>query len=131
VTADIPGLAEVARAATSVGDVQSAVIFVVDPEGENLRLAAASGIDGSPLDGLVAAVANPAHPVARAVRDDGPTFDVLPMNPGGPKLRSHLPLRVSNRTVGVLAVAHDAPVDDEERAQLIGLAEEAATAIGD
>jgi GAF domain-containing protein len=125
-----PALAEVAQAATSVGDIESAVIFVVEPDVGILELAAAAGISGPPLDGLVAAVGNPAHPVARAVGDDGPTFDVLPMNPGGPKLRSHLPLRAGGETVGVLAVAHDAPLNGEERAELMALAAAAAAAIG-
>jgi len=51
------------------------------------------------------------------------------MAPGGPKLRSHLPLvAASGQAVGVLAVSHDSPLDEEQRAQLIELAARAATA---
>ncbi len=56
----------------------------------------------------------PSHPVARTAADGLAAFDVLPMAPGGPKLRSHVPLvaRVDggDRILGVLAVAHDAPM---------------------
>jgi hypothetical protein len=96
----------------------------------SLELIAAAGIEGPPLDGLVAAVQNPAHPVARAVSDPGPTFDVRPMNPGGPALRSHLPLRTVARggvTLGVLALAHESPLGDPERAQVTELAARAAS----
>jgi len=119
----------IVRDAVTVGDIGSAVIFVVAPGSTDLQLAAAAGIEGPALDGLVAAVQNPVHPVARSLGDDGPTFDVLPMNPGGPRLRSHLPLRVDLRAVGVLAVAHDSPLDEEQRARLRALAGEAAAAL--
>jgi GNAT superfamily N-acetyltransferase len=118
--------------ALAIGDIQSAAIFVVASGGGDLKLAAAAGIEGPPLEGLVNAVRNPAHPVARALTDDGPTFDVLPVNRGGPRLRSHLPLLLhgdgSRRAVGVLAVAHDQPLADADRGRLIGLADAAAAA---
>jgi hypothetical protein len=91
------------------------------PGSANLELAAAAGIEGPPLDGLVAAVQSPMHPIARAMDDTAPTFDVRPMNPGGPALRSHLPLG----GFGVLAVAHDTSLDQVARD---ALAELAATA---
>jgi hypothetical protein len=123
----------VARAAIEIGDVQSAAVFVVGPL-PALELGAAAGISGPPLDGLVAAVRNPDHPVARTLHDDGPTFDVPPMAPGGPALRSHLPLVRSadgdQRAVGVLAVAHDRSLDASERRALVALAERAAGLIG-
>jgi hypothetical protein len=87
-------LDEVVQAALRVDGVESAALFVVTPPSSSLELAAAAGISGPALDGLVAAVRNPAHPVARALSDEGPTFDVLPMGPGGPRLRSHVPLQV-------------------------------------
>ena len=128
----LDNLEEIARRALAVGGVQSAAVFYVVPGSSALQLAAAAGIQGPALDGLVAAVRNPDHPVARALTDDGPTFDVLPIAPGGPKLRSHLPL-VTDRgeIVGVLAVAHDTPLSDEQRADLIELAGYAASAIAD
>ena len=126
-------LDEAVRAAYRVGDVSSAAIFVVRPGSSQLELAAAAGIEGLPLDGLVAAVRNPAHPIARALSDDGPSFDVLPMAPGGPRLRSHLPLKAdrdgSHQTVGILAVAHDEPLDEPQREKLTTLADAAARAI--
>ena len=122
------GLQEVVRKSLTVGDIGSAVIFVVAPGSGALELAAAAGVDGPALDGLVAAVLNPAHPIVRALTDDGPSFDVLPMNPGGPRLRSHLPLRVDGATRGVLALAHESPLDEGQRQALIALAAEAAAA---
>jgi GAF domain-containing protein len=122
-------LHEVARAALAVGDVQSAVIFVLTPGSSDLELAAVIGVDGPALDGLVAAVRNPAHPIVRTLADDDPSFDVLPMNPGGPRLRSHLPLRVDDATIGVLALAHESPLHDAQRQALIALAAEAAVAV--
>ena len=101
-----------------MGDVGSAAIFVPRPGSSALELAAAAGIEGAPLAGLVAAVQNPLHPIARAMHDAGPTFDVHPMNPGGPALRSHLPLG----GLGVLAVAHETSVGTDERAALERLA---------
>ncbi len=116
------------------GDIVSAAVFTVAPGSATLELAAAAGIEGPALDGLVAAVRNPVHPVARALADDGPTFDVAPMNPGGPALRSHLPLfRVAGggagEAIGVLAVSHDHPLDPAARTRLESLATAAAAAI--
>ena len=119
----------VVHRALDVGDVESAVIFVLTPDQTELRLAAAAGIAGPALEGLVAAVRNPGHPIVRTLADADPTFDVLPMNPGGPRLRSHLPLRAGGATLGVLAVAHQSPTSDDERTALIALATEAAAAI--
>ena len=109
-----PVLDEMVQAALDVDGIQSAALFAVAPPSTSLELAAAAGIAGPPLDGLVAAVRNPAHPVARALSDEGPTFDVLPMAPGGPRLRSHVPLQVDRdgrrEAVGVLrARARRAP----------------------
>jgi len=126
-----PGLDAIVREALTIGDVQSAAIFAVGAAGA-LELAGAAGIDGAPLAGLVAAVQQPGHPVARAVDDPGPTFDVRPMNPGGPSLRSHLPLRAgddASRTVGVLALAHDQPLGPAERERAVALGHDAARAI--
>ena len=105
--------------------VLSAAIFT--PRVGGLALAGAAGIDGAALDGLVAAVQNPAHPVARALTDPGPTFDVPPMNPGGPKLRSHLPIRLpgdgaTTPALGVLALAHEVPMAAADQAALSSLA---------
>lgn len=128
----LDNLQELARRAIAVSDVQSAAIFFVPPGSTAVQLATAAGIEGPALDGLVSAVRSPDHPVARALADEGPTFDVQPIAPGGPKLRSHLPLVTSRgETVGVLAVAHDVPLGEEQRADLIELAGYAASAIAD
>src|SRR4029453_5021253 len=105
----------------------SAAIFVVAPGTGSLQLGAAAGIEGPAIDNLGAPVPAPAHPVARALDYDGPTFDVFPMNPGGPRLRSHLPFRNDNGDpAGVLAVAHDISLQDPQRQLLILLAERAS-----
>jgi hypothetical protein len=119
-------LDDIVRAAIEVADIESAAIFVASHESPAVTLAAAAGIEGPPLDGLVAAVQNPAHPIALAMDDSEPTFDVRPMNPGGPALRSHLPL--GRR--GVLAVAHNASLDAAARSSLAGLAATATARLG-
>jgi hypothetical protein len=62
-----------------------------------------------------------------------PTFDVQPTAPGGPALRSHLPLivRRDGRDVmlGVLALAHDRPIDPNMRPLILAGADLAAIAI--
>jgi len=122
----VTDLDQVARDALDINGVESAAIFVIRPGSDSLELAAAAGIAGPPLDGLVAAVRDPMHPVARALHDDGPTFDVRPMNPGGPALRSHLPL--GGR--GVLALAHEPPMDAGARAAAVQLAATATKLLG-
>jgi hypothetical protein len=129
VTNRSPELDALALEGLSIGDVRSAAFFLA--AGGSLALSGAAGIDGPALDGLVAAVLDPTHPVARALTDPGPTFDVLPMNPGGPKLRSHLPLRRAGASppepaIGVLALAHEEPTSEADRAALVDLAARAA-----
>jgi hypothetical protein len=122
-------LERVVREAIGQGGIESAVIFAVRPDASELELVAAAGIEGPPLERLATAVQNAAHPIRRAVSDDGPTFDVQPTAPGGPALRSHLPV-VTRRdgrptVVGVLAVAHQLSLDPGPRGVLERLADEA------
>lgn len=125
-------LARIADAALADG-VESAAIFMLPAAGGPLRLAAAAGVDGVPLQRLVEAVKSPEHPIARTLADGFATFDVRPTAPGGPALRSHLPIvRVAGsggRPVGVLAVAHDAPLGETARRRLENLATSAAASI--
>ena len=128
-------LEDVVRAALRVGDIRSAAIFVPASGSARLALAAAAGIEGPALDGLTAAVQDPAHPVARALAEAGPTFDALPVAPGGPRLRSHVPIPATSDDdrprAGVLAVAHDLPLDDVQRQGLLDLATDATAALAD
>jgi hypothetical protein len=106
----------------------SAVIFVGGGLGE-LVLAGAAGVEGEPLDRLVEAVKSPAHPVTHTASRGRPEFDVKPMAPGGPALRTHVPLRDmsgSGKTIGVLALAHQAPLTAEQRGAAQDLAGRAA-----
>ena len=61
------------------------------------------------------------------------TFDVLPTVPGGPALRSHLPLIVSREgrevVLGVLALAYDRPIELAMRPLVQAAADLAAVAI--
>ena len=127
-----PRIRGIAQEALTIGDTASAVIFVLTTGSSDLELAA---VEGPPLDGLVAAVRNPAHPVTRALSDAEPSFDVRPTAPGGPALRSHIPLRPSAGdaadAIGVLALAHASPMSEGDRRLLVALAERAATAIVD
>jgi hypothetical protein len=126
-----PGLTVVVDAALDIGDIASATLFAIPPGSTTLELVAAAGIDGPALEGLVTAVRNPEHPVARSITADGPLFDVLPTAPGGPALRSHVPVRVvgdgTNLAVGVLAVAHQSPLSEADRSALLELASVAAS----
>jgi GAF domain-containing protein len=113
-------------------DVESAVIVVVDAP-ERLSIVAWTGLAEPAIAGLAEALRNPAHPIARTIGDSGPSFDVLPTAPGGPALRSHLPLAVarggSETVLGVLALAHHRPLDAESRELLQAAADLAALAI--
>ena len=113
-------------------DVESAVIVVVDEPGR-LRIVASTGLPEPAVTGLADALRNPAHPIARTVTAPNPSFDVLPTQPGGPALRSHLPLGVtrdgSNAALGVLALAHHRPLDAGSRQMLAAAADLAAVAL--
>jgi GAF domain-containing protein len=113
-------------------EVESAALFTVNADGR-LEIAAWFGLPDEAVAGLVAAVANPGHPIARSIGDPGPSFDVLPTAPGGPALRSHLPLIVtrngSDIVLGVLALAHDRPMDPATRPLVQAAADLAAVAI--
>ena len=124
---ELTGIAQEALAQTGSA---SAVIFFVDAAG-NLELAGVAGLDGAPLGNLIEAVKAPNHPIARSSRDGHTEFDVAPINPGGPALRSHVPLVAadrSGRTVGVLALAHQAPLTSDQRRSAQALADRAARA---
>jgi hypothetical protein len=124
-------LEDLARAALAVPAVQSAAIFlgskaIGSPSGSPaLALGGAAGIEGGALAGLIAAVQNPAHPIVQSMTDAAPSFDVPPMNPGGPALRSHIPLG----GLGVLALAHETSLSPEERQALLAVAASAEAAI--
>jgi signal transduction protein with GAF and PtsI domain len=114
-------------------EVESAAIFVVNERSQVLELAASFGLGASAVAGLAAAVGNPAHPIATTVAAPVPTFDVLPMAPGGPALRSHLPLIVrrdgTDIVLGVLALAHDRPIAEAMRPLALAGADLVAVAI--
>jgi hypothetical protein len=118
-------LDDIARAAQAIPGIESAAIFVKDQAAARLDLGAAAGVDGAALSGLVAAVQQAEHPIAQAMTDAAPTFNVQPMNPGGPALRSHLPLG----GLGVLALSHEAALSAEARQALVGLAASAEGSI--
>jgi GAF domain-containing protein len=132
---DDAALQAIVQSAVADAGVESAALFLVAPGADDLEVVAAAGIEGPARDGLIAAVRNPAHPINRAMTDDGPTFDVRPMNPGGPALRSHLPVvglrNGRHSVVGVLAVAHEDALSTDQQELLKRLAEVAATAASD
>jgi GAF domain-containing protein len=113
--------------------IGSAAIVTEARRGSGLQIAAAFGLDERAAAGLTAAIADPSHPIARTFAAPTPTYDVAPVNPGGPALRSHLPLTVSRRgtvtVLGVLALAHDDPIDAATRPILEAAADLAAVAI--
>ena len=132
-------------------DVLSAAIVVVDPAG-GLPIVAAFGLDAAAASGLAGAIARPGHPIARTASDAVATFDVRPDNPGGPTLRSHVPLAVARDGsteapiagtdgcervdavsralgVGVLALAHDRPMTEGTRRFVLASADLAALTV--
>jgi hypothetical protein len=113
-------------------DIDSAVI-VVAGRSEGLEIVASVGLGEAAAEGLAAAIRNPGHPIARTALDALSTFDVLPTQPGGPALRSHVPLIVtrngSTKVLGVFALAHEHPLDEESRSLIAAAADLAAVAI--
>lgn len=130
VEAILDGLLTRIAAAAGAG---SGAILIADAVPNELRIVASLGLDADAAAGLTAAVRNPAHAVARTLATGETGFDVLPGAPGGPALRSHLPLIVerdgTERVVGVLALAHDRPIEPALRPILVGVADLAAVAI--
>jgi len=113
-------------------EIESAVIVVVEPGGA-LAVEASIGLDAAALAGLAAAIQDPGHPIARTATDPTATFDVAPTRPGGPALRSHVPLVVvrggTDVVVGVLALAHERSISTERRSLVLAGADLAAVAI--
>ena len=114
-------------------DVESAAILVPDEARERLEVAASIGLPEAEVAGLASAVRNPDHPVARTFAAPLASFDVLPTAPGGPALRTHVPLVVTRDGVeivlGVLALAHERPIDTGWRPILQAGADLVAVAI--
>jgi hypothetical protein len=113
--------------------VGSAAVVVPGRGSESPEIVASIGLDDAAAAGLTEAMRRPVHPVTRTFSDPVPTYDVTPMNPGGPALRSHLPLVVRRDGVdyvaGVLALAYDRPIDPATRPTLEAVADLAAVAI--
>jgi hypothetical protein len=114
-------------------EVASAVITIVTEEPDHLAIVASVGLADAAVGGLAAAVRDPGHPIARTVATPVSSFDVSPTRPGGPALRSHLPLTVtrdgSDIVLGVLALAHDRPIDPAMRPLVQASADLAAVAL--
>ena len=114
-------------------DVESAAILVPDEAREHLEIAASVGLPQAAVAGLASAVRNPDHPIARTFAAPVASFDVLPTAPGGPALRTHVPLVVTRGGVeivlGVLALAYERPIDAGRRPILQAGADLAAVAI--
>ena len=111
----------------------SSAAVVVAADGGELEIAASIGLDAAAAAGLTQAMRNPVHPVRRTFSEPAATYDVTPMNPGGPALRSHLPL-VARRDgvdliVGVLALAYDRPIQSKDKPTLEAVADLAAVAV--
>ena len=131
--ADGPGASLAILAAAVAGQLGAESAAIVAVRDGSLEVAASFGLEEPAIAGLAAAVADPGHPIARTVADPITTFDVLPTRPGGPALRSHLPLTVtrdgSEVVLGVLALAHERPIDPEMRALAQAGADLAAVAL--
>jgi hypothetical protein len=126
-------LDELLRSGIEPLGIASAAIFSAVPDGTSLELAAAAGISGPPLDALVTAVADPRHPIRRTLAERTSSYNVTPMNPGGPALRSHVLIDAhhggSLAPIGVLAVAHAEPLGSMAQETIHELADRAASTI--
>jgi GAF domain-containing protein len=113
--------------------VASAAVVATDVDHTRLEIVASHGLRDADVAGLARAIGNPAHPIARTIAEPTPTFDVAPTVPGGPALRSHLPLVVvrdgSSNVLGVLALAYEDPFDADTRRVLQAVADLAAVAL--
>jgi GAF domain-containing protein len=113
--------------------VGSAAIVAKRGDDEGLEIIASFGLDERAAAGLTEAIARPTHPIARTFESPTATYDVAPVNPGGPALRSHIPLVVtrggSEKVLGVLALAHEDSIEAESRPVLEAVADLAAVAI--
>ena len=113
--------------------IGSAAIVAERRQGAGLEIIAAFGLDDRAAAGLSDAITHSTHPIARTFAARQATYDVAPVNPGGPALRSHLPLIVTRggteTVLGVLALAHEDPLDEAARPILEAVADLAAVAI--
>ena len=128
------GLERLLRAAIEATGAERAVIFVQHPDRTELGVAASIGVDGADLERLASDVTkNEDHPIRRALAERAAAFDVEPIRPGGPALRSHVPLVVTRDDIdaplGVLALAHAAPLDAPSRRLAVAVADLAAVAV--
>ena len=128
-----PGLQVLTDALARAAGAASAVIVIPAGRAGGLAVAASFGLGDAPRTALATAILNPDHPIARTAATGQAGFDVLPTAPGGPALRSHLPL-VSTRdgadtVLGVLALAHERPIPPALRPLLQSGADLAAVVV--
>jgi hypothetical protein len=113
--------------------IESSVILVPSDGRHGLEIVASFGLQDAAVAGLAAAVGNPGHPIVRTFATPVASFDVRPTAPGGPALRTHIPLVVtrggSDIVLGVLALAHEQSIDPAMRPILQAGADLAAVAI--
>jgi hypothetical protein len=111
--------------------IDSAVVVLPSGPSGDLAVSASVGLPDPALNGLMAAMRDPGHPIARTFRDPVATWDVPPTRPGGPALRSHVALTNerggAHSVVGVLALAYEEPLEAEARHDI----ERAATRIAE
>jgi hypothetical protein len=109
-----PGLQVLTDALARAADAVSAVVVIAGGHGGGLKIAASVGLGDAARTGLTEAMQNRYHPIARTAATAEAGFDVQPTAPGGPALRSHLPLVVTRggttTVLGVLALAHERPI---------------------
>jgi hypothetical protein len=113
--------------------VESAVIVAAGRGFGEPAIAAGAGLGEAAAAGLTVALRNPDHPIRRTLADGLVTFDVAPMNPGGPALRSHLPLVIArdgqDAILGVLALAHHVAIPLDRRPLVEAIADLAAAGL--
>ena len=97
-----------ARALARSDDPETALTPLLEAIAEASAAASAVIMTRAPIGGRLTIAASV------GLADGVEMFDVAPTAPGGPALRSHLPLVVTrhgtDRVVGVLALAHDRPI---------------------
>jgi GAF domain-containing protein len=107
-------LDEVLAVAAHLSGSVSAAVFLVEDQPDHLALAATYDLAEPAAGALAEAVRKPEHPVTRTATTAIAGWNVRPRAPGGPALRSHLPLTAASgsrdRVVGVVALAHQEPL---------------------
>jgi len=114
---------------------ESAVVVVRDGVTGERTVIASAGLPEVAVAGLTAAMRDPRHPVSATFDAPVAAFDVQPTGPGGPALRSHVPITRAGRPdeppIAVLAIAHDRSLRESDRDAVTAAVSDLASMLGE